>query len=242
MTYTPAQRSETLAKVEAEIFDRMIPWEEIDREKAMQNPQVLDLLREACLVESYFAVYTAKMMRLFWYDVEATSMYTIEAFEAYTHFYKLRRYLEVVGYQPITDREVQALREKDLDEEYTDEVRELVNFMGTEHFANHFFNDLVEMVEEPVLRKMLPRMAKEEVSHAAFATDLLSARLKADPTIREDILRHAADFLHVGKYAMPQVRNAREDPVSMIRGFDERIKELTGTSLTEYLRDNHEKK
>jgi rubrerythrin len=107
--------------------------------------------------------------------------------------------------------------------------------MGTEHFASHFFQDLVEQVEEPVLREMLPRMAREEVSHAAFATDLLRSRMKADPQVREQILEYAAEFLHVGKYVMPQVSNAREDPVSMIRGFDSRIEALTGTSLSTWL-------
>ena len=239
MKYTPALRSAALANIESKIFDKAIPWEKIDKEKALAKPHLLDLLREACLVESYFAVYTGKMMRLFWYDVEATTIYSIEAYEAYTHFYKLRRYLDEVGYRPITDEDVRAVREEDLHIEYKDEIRELVNFMGTENFASKFFSDLASEVDEPVLREFLPHMAKEEVSHAAFATDLLKSRLAADPSIRDQIMEHAADFMHVGKYVMPEIRNVRKDPLTMIRDFDTHLEELTGISLTTYLQDKN---
>src|SRR5947199_9444325 len=117
-----------LAAVEKRIFDRRFPWHEIDRTKALENIPVLDRVREACLIESYFALYTGKMLALFWYDVDATSIFTIEAFEAYTHYYGLLRYLIEVGYRPITAEEITALREKDLHNTYTDEIRELVNF------------------------------------------------------------------------------------------------------------------
>lgn len=239
MKYTPTIRSAALADTESKIFDDAIPWDKIDKEKALAKPHALDLVREACLVESYFAVYTGKMMRLFWYDIEATTIYSIEAFEAYTHFYKLRRYLDEVGYKPVTDDDIRAVREEDLHVEYKDEIRELVNFMGTEHFASNFFSDLAKEIDEPVLRDILPRMAREEVTHAAFATDLLKSRLAADPSIRDQIMEHAANFLHVGKYVMPELKNAREDPVSMIQDFGGHIEELTGISLTEYMRNKN---
>ena len=63
------------------------------------------MLREACLVESYLPVYTGKMMGLFWDDLDATTIFTIESIEAYGHYYVLRRYLETVGYMPVTDEE-----------------------------------------------------------------------------------------------------------------------------------------
>ncbi len=226
--------SKTLKEIEGKIFDQKYDWDLIDKELALEDPDVLELLREACLVESYFAVYTGKMLELFDYDVEATSMYTIEAFEAYTHFYLLRRYLDTVGYKPVTDEDVVALRNKDKDKIYDDEVRELVNFMGTEHFATVFFDDLAKRAKEPVLKKMLLDMSRQEIAHKAFAYELLEARLTKTPPIKERILSAAKQFLHVGGYVLPRVSNAREDMISTIASFDACIEQLVGESISSY--------
>lgn len=224
-----------LEEIEHKIFDARFKWEDIDTQKALTNTPVLDLVREAALIESYFAVYTGKMMQLFWYDVHATSMYTIEAFEAYTHFYTLRRYLDIVGYRPITNEEVAMLRKSDLKKEYTDEARELVNFMATEHFAAHFFSDLAARAPEQVLMSILKRMSSEEVIHARFAFDLLANRLSAGTITKEDILIRAKNFRHVGAYVLPQVSNVEEDNIKIINGFGRMIGDLTGTPLSEFM-------
>ena len=39
------------AKLESEIFDARFKWEEINKEKALADTAVLDLVREACLIE-----------------------------------------------------------------------------------------------------------------------------------------------------------------------------------------------
>ena len=96
----------TLDAIQAKRLDALVDWHTLDREAALANPRLLDLVREACLIESYFAVYTSRMLQLFWYDVAVTSTLSIEAFEAYVHFATLRRYLDEVGYRPITDAEV----------------------------------------------------------------------------------------------------------------------------------------
>lgn len=175
------------------------------------------------------------MMQLFWYDVRATSMYTIEAFEAYTHFYCLRKYLNIVQYRPVEDEEIVALRKKDLDKTYDNEVRELVNFMATEHFATHFFAQLSAKSPEPVLQTMLKRMSAEEVIHARFAFDLLAERLARGRVRKEDILLHAKEFRHVGAYVLPKVSNVEEDNVRIINSFGQMIESLTGTSLAEFM-------
>ena len=156
-------------------------------------------------------------------------------FEAYTHFYTIRRYLDTVGYRPVTDAEVAALREKDLHVVYANETRELVNFMATEHFASRFFSDLAQRADEPVLIAMLKRMSAEEVVHAHFAYDLLAARLQDGRITKEDILVHAKGFRHVGGYVLPKVSNVEEDNVQVIMGFGEMIEELTGTALTDFM-------
>jgi rubrerythrin len=228
----------SLKTVENKIFDKRYNWHDIDKEKALSTPRVLDLIREACLIESYFGTYTAKMMDLFWYDVQATSAYTIEAFEAYTHYYSLRRYLDTVGYRPIKDEEVVALKEKDKNKIHDNEIKELVNFMATEHFAANFFKDLANLTEEPVLKQMLAKMSSEEVMHARFAFDLLRERMTKTPECIDNILKYAQNFQHVGAYVLPFVSNAKEDNMAIINQFASMIEELTGQSLTEYSLSN----
>lgn len=226
---------DTLRAVQGRIFDSRFPWHEIDKQRALQAPGVLDLVREACLIESYFAIYTARMMELFWYDVDATSVFSIEAFEAYSHFYILRRYLEIVGYRPIHDDEIAALRAKDRDQFSTDEIRELVNFMMTEHFAAQFFNDLADRAGEPVLQGILRRLSQEEVTHSQLAAELLAKRLAKDPAIKERILHHARHFRHIGAYVLPSVSNAKDDNLGTILSMDRRLEQLTGSHLRDAL-------
>ena len=220
-----------LDAVRARIFDKRFDWGRIDRAAALAQPAALDHLREACLVECYLPVYTSKMMDLFWDDADAIEVFTIESFEAYTHYYSLRRYLDIVGYHPVLDADVIAVRARDLDVRYTDRVRELVNFMATEQFAASFFSDLLLSVQEPVLRTLLPRFAQEEVHHSQLAYELLQRQVERDPGIVDHILEMAAQMRHVGTYVLPKVSPAGDDNVKTLVTFGRRIEALTGRSL-----------
>jgi rubrerythrin len=224
----------TLSSIENKILSKF-ELDQIDKKKALGNTRVLDLVREACLIESYFTEYTAKMIELFRYDVNATSIFTIEASEAFRHYLICRRYLDHVGYKPVSDEEVIALRDKDRGKVYSDEIRELVNFMMTEHFAAHFFNDLSKLTDEPVLKALLPTLAQEEVIHSQFAYDLLEARLRANPDLKQRVLENAKNFAHIGSYVLPQVSAVKEDNLKIIQSFNERIEELVGSRLSDYL-------
>ncbi|MEM3121875.1 MAG: hypothetical protein QXH60_00315, partial [Candidatus Pacearchaeota archaeon] len=103
---------DALREVEGRIFDKKFEWESIDKAQALENKRVLDLIREACLIEAYFGIYVANMISLLKEDLEATSMFTIEGFEAYSHYYILRKYLDIINYKPIKDEEILAIREK----------------------------------------------------------------------------------------------------------------------------------
>jgi propanediol dehydratase large subunit len=225
----------TLDQVNSKIFNSRVDWKSIKKELALKNTHSLDLLREACLIESYLPVYTGKMNELFWDNIAATSIFTIEAFEAYGHYFILRRYLEIVGYRPVTDEEVIALREKDKDKIYTDKVKELVNFMGTEHFAAEFFKDLAKLTDEPVLKSILPRFSAEEVNHSQFAFDLLENMIRQNSKIKEKVLEYALQYQHIGAYIMPQVSPAKEDNIKVIQSFNEKIGRLIGKRLSEAL-------
>jgi hypothetical protein len=225
----------TLEKVQRKLLEEKLAWSRIDTQKALARPDLLELLREACLVESYLPVYTGKMMSLFWDDLDATTIFTIESIEAYGHYYVLRRYLDACGYKPVTDQEVVALRDRERPEVYTDQIRELVNFMGTEHFAAQFFIDMSKLIDEPVIKAILPEFAAEEVIHSQFAFDLLQARVARDPGAKAAILQHGRNFKHVGAYVRPYVPPAKDDNMRSLRAFNEKFEKLVGQPLSDYL-------
>ena len=210
-----------------------IDWSAVDRERALRTPRVLDCLREACLIESYLPVFVSRMCELFWDDVDATSVFTIEAFEAYGHYTVLRRYLEVVGHATVTDADVVRVRARDREHVYADKTGELVNFMATEHFAAAFFSQLAAMTEEPVAKGFLPRLAGEEVRHAQFAFDLLEARIRREPGLRDVVLDQAIHFTHVGAYVLPRVSPASDDNLEAIARFNEMVGRLVGRRMSD---------
>ncbi|MEK6968236.1 MAG: hypothetical protein AABX51_06400, partial [Nanoarchaeota archaeon] len=158
-----------------------------------------------------------------------------EAYEAYSHFYLLQRYLDTVGYMPVKDIDVIEIRKKDVGVSHENKVKELVNFMATEHFAANFFKDLSNTASEPVLKKILMDLSVQEVLHSQFAFDLLANSISKDKKVITDILENASKFQHVGAYVLPTVSKVKEDNISIIKSFNEKIEKLTGKSLSAYL-------
>lgn len=225
----------SLRRVEARLFDARFDWEGIELEKIRHNVHVLERIREACLIESYFSLYIGKLLQLFWDDIDAASALTIEAFEAYTHYISLRRYLDAVQYRPIDDEEIIRLRERDRNRHHGDQIQELINFGMTESFAAQFFRDLAGLTDEPVLKSMLERFSGEEATHAEFAFDLLAKRLRRDPAAADRILWCAHHFQHVGGYVLPRVSAATDDNLRPIDALNRRIERLVGRRLSDYV-------
>lgn len=225
----------TLEHLNNTIFNDRVDWQSINQELALRNTKCLDLLHEACLIEAYLPVYTGKMNELFWDDLDATSIFTIEAYEAYGHYFIIRKYLDIVGYNPVTDEEVLQVRSRDKDNVYTDKIRELVNFMGTEHFAAEFFKDLMKLTEEPILKKMLKGFYAEEICHSQLAFDLLEKMMKENPEVKKKTLEHALNYQHIGAYVTPKVSPAKDDNLKVVLSFNKKIERLTGKSLSEFI-------
>ncbi len=205
----------------------------LDIDAARREPATLDLVREACLIESYFAIHTSRLMEMFWDDVDATAALSIEAFEAYVHFATLRKYLDDVNYRPVGDNEIVALREKGKAKPLGSQLEELVNFMATEHFAANFFNDIGASTCEPLLQAIMKRFAPEEDTHSDLAADLISKRISGNPRLHEQVLMHARHFKHIGAYVLSDVSNVRHDNIKSIIEFDRKIESLLGRRLTE---------
>ncbi|HZT96502.1 MAG TPA: hypothetical protein VFB34_06660 [Chloroflexota bacterium] len=222
----------TVEEIRTRLVERRFDWALLDREAGRASPHVLDLLRETCLIESYMPVYTSRLVDLFWGDLPALEVLTIEAFEAYTHYLTLRRYLDAVGGHAIDDGEIRSLWEGRIDERFTDPIRELVNLMATEQFAANFFTDLLGLVEEPLLRSILPVFAREEVVHSQLAYDLLVTRVEADPAVVDRIIDNALEMRHLGSYILPSVTPAGPDNLGTLLEFSRKIETLTGRPLT----------
>jgi hypothetical protein len=227
--------SNLLHDFEKHMFDKRYDWAAIDKAKANETPEILDLLREACLVESVLPAYIAKMMELFWDDMDASTIFTVEGFEAYTHYYTLRRYLDEVDYKPITDEEVIGLRRQERESVYDNPARELVNFMATEHFAAAFFKDVEKYIQEPILKSMMPRFVDEEVRHSQFAADLLAGMLAKDPSLRPRIIEAVKNSQHIGSYFLPKIHPITNNNMATLVSFNRRIEELLGESLSDVL-------
>ncbi len=222
-----------LDSVNTAIFEGRVAWDAIDVEAARRSPELLALLREACLVESWFPLHMSELTRLLFDDLEATAIFTIEAFEAYGHYYLLRRYLQHVGGDAPTDDEVVALRRSGRGEAPTDIVRELVNFMGTELFAADFFETIGARSEEPELSRMLSRFAREELVHSDFAKGLLQRMVASDPEVVRRVEEAALGFEHLGSYVLPSLSNAKRDNIALIQRFSRAIAEITGRPLSD---------
>lgn len=226
----------TQAELQRWILEADVSWGRIDPALALAQPELLDQIRDAALIESYFPVYTTRLVRALWDDLDATAIFSIQLYESYKHFYVLDRYLGVVGYRPIDDDELREIRRRNLDVAVEDADAELTRYMVSEHFAAYFFLRLSRQAQEPVLAGIAGHIAKDEFRHTQFAYDLLDARLKADPARRDRILDAASHFRHVGAEVVESVPVSEKNDLPAILTLNRRMRRLCGVSLADFAR------
>lgn len=219
--------------------ERDVAWDRIEAELARAQPELLSQLRDAALIESFHPINLARLMRACWDDVDAGVCLSLEAYEGFKHFHVLRRYLDAVGFEPrITDEELVEIRRgtEKVSIEPDAVVDALVEFMLSEHLAAYFFRRLSKQAAEPVLAKVLARIAADEVRHAQSASDLIAKRVEADPSIVPEILEAATRFRHYGSEVVGDVPVAMHGDEVAIRTFADRIERLCGTRLVDHLK------
>jgi hypothetical protein len=224
----------TQAELQRWILDADVAWDRIDRNAALAQPEILDQLRDSALIESYFPIYTTRLMRALWDDVDATAVFSIQLYESYKHFYVLNRYLEAIRYRPITADEITAARRPRLDMVIDDGVAELARYMISEHFAAYFFLRVSRQAAEPVLRDISRYIAQDEFRHTQFASDLLDARVAADAGAAQRVLAAAAAFTHVGAEVVSAVPISEKNDVGAILALNKRLRRLCGMSLSDF--------
>jgi hypothetical protein len=216
------------------ILDADVAWARIDGALARTQPDLLDQVRDSALIESYFPVYTTRLIRALWDQIDATSVFSIQLYESYKHFYVLNRYLELVNYRPISDDELVEKRRATLDLPIADGLAELARYMISEHFAAYFFLRLSRQAAEPVLAQIAGFIARDEFRHTQFAYDLLDARLKREPEGRDRVLRAALDFRHVGADVVAAVPVSEKNDLAAILTLNKRLQRLCGISASEF--------
>ena len=224
----------TQAELQRWILDADVAWSQIDAALARSDPAMLDQVRDSALIESYFPVYTTRLMRAMWDQIDVTAVFSIQLYESYKHFYVLNRYLEVVDYKPITDEDIVAARRRTLDTVIDDPLTELARYMISEHFAAYFFLRLSRHAPEPVLKDITAFIAKDEFRHTQFAYDLIDARLKAEPHGRDRVLGAALDFRHVGSDVVPAVPVSEKNDLAAILTLNRRLQRLCGLSASDF--------
>jgi hypothetical protein len=224
----------TQAEIQRWILDADVAWSRIDTALARAQPELLDQVRDSALIESYFPVYTTRLMRAMWDQIDVTSVFSIQLYESYKHFYVLNRYLELVDYRPISEAELVEIRRRNLDDAIADPVAELARYMISEHFAAYFFLRLSRQAGEPVLRTISGFISQDEFRHTQFAFELLATRLKDAPDARERVLRAGLEFRHVGADVVPRVPISEKNDLGAILALDKRLHRLCGISLSEF--------
>jgi hypothetical protein len=224
----------TQAELQRWILDADVAWARIDPALALAQPEVLDQIRDAALIESYFPVYTTRLIRALWDQIDVTSVFSVQLYESYKHFYVLNRYLDLVGYRPIGDAELVEIRKRNLDTVVADPIRELARYMISEHFAAYFFLRLSRLAQEPVLREIAGFIAKDEFRHTQFAFDLLQTRVNERADYRDRILEEGLSFRHVGADVVTDVPISEKNDLGAILTLNRKMRRLCGASLTDF--------
>jgi hypothetical protein len=224
----------THAELQRWILDADVAWNRVDAALALTQPALLDEVRDSALIESYFPLYTTKLVRALWDQIDATAVFSIQLYESYKHFYALNRYLELVGYRPITEEELIDIRRRNLDREVDDPVGELARYMISEHFAAYFFMRLSRQVKEPVLAQITAFIAKDEFRHTQFAFELLEPRVRDHASNRERVLEAGTNFRHVGTDVVPRVPISEKNDLPAILTLNKKFHRLCGVSLSDH--------
>ena len=224
----------TQAELQRWILEADVAWARLDVPTARSRPDLLEQVRDSALIESYFPLYTTRLMRALWDQVDVTAVFSVQLYESYKHFYVLNRYLELVDVNPIADEELIEVRRRNLDKGVDDPIRELARYMISEHFAAYFFLRLARQAPEPVLAQIAGYIAKDEFRHTQFAFDLLDVRLKREPVLRDGILQAGVDFRHVGADVVAHVPVSEKNDLAAILTLNKRMHRLCGVSLSEF--------
>ncbi|MBL9154956.1 MAG: ferritin-like domain-containing protein [Verrucomicrobiales bacterium] len=219
------------------ILDTDIAWDDIQPGLSLSQPDLLDRVRDSALIESFFPIFTPRVLDLMWDCVTSTAIFSVQLYESYKHFHVFAQYLAAVDYRPIRDEEVVAIRRRQTGLHFDHPARLLTRYLMSEHFAaHHFFKDAKQALD-PVLAHILHLVAKDEVRHCQFGCDLLALRLAHHPEEIDDVLDEAIHFQHIGELVLPTTPVAQKNDFAAILAINRKIERLTGRKMSSRLAD-----
>jgi ribonucleotide reductase beta subunit family protein with ferritin-like domain len=219
-----------------------IPWKSIDLKKARKQTEIIKILRDATLIESYAPISHMRMLQVHWDDIEVSGVLSIQLFEEYKHYHVLKKYLDAIG-EIISEEEILEKRHKNKDAppDDSDPVVQLAKYFMSEHFTGHFYVGLVAKAKDPVLKKILKLIAGDEFRHSQLYYDLLKTKLAKDPSQASKVLEFALHFEHFGAEVVDEVPISQKNDFKAIVGFARKIEQLCGKSPQEYIREKMER-
>jgi hypothetical protein len=213
------------------VLDTDVAWDQIDREVALDQRDLLQRVRDSALIESFFPIFTSRAMECLWDDPSATAVFSIQLYESYRHFHVFNEYLHRVGYQPIEDEELVAIRLRNHGLRYEDGTRLLTRYMMSEHFAAFHFMKDAKLSREPVLRQILKLVGRDELRHTQFAYELLAMRIQRDHRESAKVHEAARTFRHIGLEVVTDIPVAEKNDFAAIMTLNQKIRRLTGMDL-----------
>jgi hypothetical protein len=208
-----------------------IAWDDVDPQLARTQTELLQRLRDSALIESFFPILTPRVLDVLWDDPTATAIFSVQLYESYKHFHVFNLYLERIGWQPLTDDDLVAVRRRNLGLKYDSATRVLTQYFMSEHFAAHAFFKDSRASREPVLKQILHFVAQDEVRHSQFGYALLESRLARFPAERAIALDAARNYTHFGALVVDAVPVAAKNDFTAIVGINERLKRLCGEGI-----------
>ena len=213
------------------VVDTDIEWDRIDVELAKTQPDLLRRVRDSALIESFFPILTPRILDVLWDDPTATAIFSVQLYESYKHFHVFNLYLERIGWNPLTDADLVAVRRRNRGLRYDSPTRLLTQYFMSEHFAAHTFFKDSRAAAEPVLRRILHLVAQDEVRHSQFGYELLAQRITRDPSEVAVALDAARTFTHFGAVVVDEVPVAAKNDFTAILGVNERLMRICGEGI-----------
>lgn len=208
-----------------------IAWDEIDVALARTQTDLLKRLRDSALIESFFPILTPRVLDVLWDDPTATAIFSVQLYESYKHFHVFNLYLEKIGWHPLTEDDLIAVRRRNLGLKYDSATRVLTQYFMSEHFAAHAFFKDSRASTEPVLKRIMHLVAQDEVRHSQFGYELLARRLARQPEEKAVALDAARNFTHFGALVVDDVPIAAKNDFTAIVGINERLTRICGEGI-----------
>lgn len=165
-----------------------------------QDRRVVDCVAEVAVVEGNAPSIIANQLAIMLYDAEFASWATYQVGEEQKHFHCVRHYCRRVGHPMAVEHSEERLaeRQKGFDpNDFQDEYAVvLINLLG-ETLNVHLYQVLAGAADEPVLKELLFRLARDERRHQQWFVAYFKKRAAEDPGYVANSLAALRRVLHI---------------------------------------------